>query len=943
MSTPLPRNWPYPGSGWWKFDFHTHTPASSDFGKGPDQAALRQMSPKEWLLGFMRAEIDCVAVTDHNSGEWIDRLKQALTDLEAENHPEFRKLTLFPGVEITANGGVHVLAIFDTGSTGTDIAKLLGAVKYNGEAGESTVAANCSTIEVVEAIAKANAIPILAHADSHSGAFKVLNGNTLAPLLDSPALFAVEISDPSTPKPSCYKDRKLTWAEVLGSDSHHPSGPDGGHFPGSHFTWVKMERPSLESLYYALLDGNGVSIRRSDDSDSFQPFKTPDHFIESIEVANARFMGRQTPEVFRFSPWFNALIGGRGTGKSTVIHVIRKLYRREAELKALGDQDVAARTFEAFDRTPKSREDNGGWHKDGKSTRLTLTLTRDGVRYRLNWAQTETGVAVEEKTPSGWKASASQAITAERFPLRLFSQGQISSLASERSHALLGLIDQAIGAASYKAAIEEEQRRYLALRANERELAGKLGSRSALIVQLEDVRRKLERFEKEHHADVLRAYQRKTRQEREVARQFERVDSIAAQLEEVAAEIVKEDLPQSLFDSSAPADAAVLASVGRLHQHIAKVVAELSAMSNSMRELIGRERQALAQSTWETDLKAAKQRYTDLVAALKSQGVNDPSEYGKLVQDRQRLEGDIAKLDALEKQRAVLAAQADESLTKLKEKRTALSAARDEFLKEALADNPYVHISLEPYGRDALALRRSFREAIEVPDDRFEDDILTLGNDEPQGGIVATLLKKFPAHGGAAEFEKRLDRVKAQLAETCTGTNKNHFGGHFRNYLEKRCSERPEFLDRLMVWFPEDTLQVEYSPKGDGKDFTPINRASAGQRAAAMLAFLLAHGNEPIVLDQPEDDLDNHLIYNLVVQQIRANKQRRQIIIVTHNPNIVVNGDAEMNHALDMKSGQCRVTQRGSLQEKAMRKEVCDVMEGGRDAFEKRYRRLGRD
>lgn len=943
MSTPAPRNWPYPGSGWWKFDFHTHTPASSDFGKGPDQAALRQMSPKEWLLGFMRAEIDCVAVTDHNSGAWIDPLKQALAELEAEKHPEFRRLTLFPGVEITANGGVHVLAIFDPGCTGTDIEKLLAVVKYRGVPGESAVAADRSAIEVVEEIeGTEKAIPILAHADSHSGAFKLLNGGTLAPLLDSPSLFAVEISDPTAPKPACYTDRKLAWAEVLGSDSHHPSGPNGGRFPGSHFTWVKMEQPSLEGLYYALLDGNGVSIRRSDDIDPFQPFSTPDHFIESIEVANARFMGRQTPEVFRFSPWFNALIGGRGTGKSTVIHVIRKVYRREAELRALGDQDIAARTFEAFDRTPRSREDNGGWHKDGKS-RLTLTLMRDGVRYRLNWAQTESGVAVEEETPSGWKASASQAITAERFPLRLFSQGQISSLASERSHALLGLIDQAIGAASYKAAIEEEQRRYLALCANERELVGKLGSRGALIVQLEDVRRKLERFEKERHADVLRAYQRKTRQEREVARQLELVENVANQLEAMAAGLVKEDLPQNLFDATAPADAAVLASVGRLHQHIAKVVAELSAMSKSVRELIGRERQALTQSAWDANLKVAKQRYTDLIAALKSQGVNDPSEYGKLVQDRQRLEGDIAKLDAMEKQRSVLAAQADESLAKLKQKRRTLSTARDAFLKEALADNPYVRISLEPYGRDASTLRRSFREAIEVPDDRFEDDILTVDNGEPQGGIVATLLKNFPADGGAAEFEKRLDRVKAQLAETCTGANKNHFGGHFRNYLEKRCSERPEFLDRLMVWFPEDTLQVEYSPKGDGKDFTPINRASAGQRAAAMLAFLLAHGNEPIVLDQPEDDLDNHLIYNLVVQQIRANKQRRQIIVVTHNPNIVVNGDAEMNHALDMRGGQCRVTERGSLQEKAMRKEVCDVMEGGRDAFEKRYRRLGRD
>ena len=55
-----------------------------------------------------------------------------------------------------------------------------------------------------------------------------------------------------------------------------------------------------------------------------------------------------------------------------------------------------------------------------------------------------------------------------------------------------------------------------------------------------------------------------------------------------------------------------------------------------------------------------------------------------------------------------------------------------------------------------------------------------------------------------------------------------------------------------------------------------------------MLAFLLAHGDEPLVLDQPEDDLDNQIIYSLVVTQMREDKLRRQIIVVTHNPNIVV-------------------------------------------------------
>ena len=176
--------------------------------------------------------------------------------------------------------------------------------------------------------------------------------------------------------------------------------------------------------------------------------------------------------------------------------------------------------------------------------------------------------------------------------------------------------------------------------------------------------------------------------------------------------------------------------------------------------------------------------------------------------------------------------------------------------------------------------------------------------------------------------------------QACRG--QAEFGGWFNKFLKAEADKRPEFIDHILCWFPEDGLQVEYSRKGDGQDFQSIGQASAGQRAAAMLAFLLAHGNEPLVLDQPEDDLDNHLIYGLVVQQIRSNKLRRQLIIVTHNPNIVVNGDAELIHVLDFNH-QCHVKQTGSLQDKAMRSEVCQVMEGGEEAFERRYQRLGRE
>ena len=107
-----------------------------------------------------------------------------------------------------------------------------------------------------------------------------------------------------------------------------------------------------------------------------------------------------------------------------------------------------------------------------------------------------------------------------------------------------------------------------------------------------------------------------------------------------------------------------------------------------------------------------------------------------------------------------------------------------------------------------------------------------------------------------------------------------------------------------------------------------------------MLAFLLSYGREPIVLDQPEDDLDNHLIYDLIVKQLRAIKRRRQVLVVTHNANIVVNGDAEYVFALKAGKGQACPERDGGLQEQEVRDTICSVMEGGKVAFHDRYRRI---
>lgn len=937
--TPVDNEWRFPGARWWSFDFHTHTPASSDYGKGPDQAALKQITPEDWLLNFMRAEIDCVAVTDHNSGDWIDRLKAALDQLREQKPEGYRPLWLFPGVEVTASGNIHILAIFDPDKDGADVSALLGAVGNHGNRGESSRAVDASPIQVIQKTVEANALPVLAHVDGPSGAWE-LGGNTLAPLLECEGLFAMELVNQDSEKPALYCQKHLRWAEVLGSDAHHPSGPNGARYPGSHWTWVKMAQPSLEGLRLALLDGEGFSVRRSDDPERFDPNALPENFVESVDIYDARYMGRGQSETLSFSPWFNALVGGRGTGKSTIVHALRLALRREHELQALEEGSEPRRTFEKFSRVARGRDDDGALTQD---THVALTFVRGGTRYRVHWRQDGSGAVVEEQKDGHWGDSHNQAVIPERFPIRLFSQGQIAALAGGSQQALLDLIDEAAGVDAEQTALREARQTYLSLCAKARELEGRLQGRDALRVRLEDVQRKLKKFEEAHHADVLKAYQRRSRQKREVNRQFESVDEMVRRVRELAEELAAEDVPEQLFDERHEQDKEALAVLSSLHNAIETTTKALKGTADDLAAAVRQAREKLPGTEWHQEVNMARTDYEKLVSDLKEQGVADPSEYGQLVQERQRLENQWKELESLDAQRGQILEQAKTQTDAVLAARHALSGRREAFLEESLAGNEYVQISLKPYSQDARAMERSIRELLGAEHPKFENDILIEEDGEPVKGVVAELIDQLPDDPTQAkkEFERRIDKIKERLTGACQGDRE--FGGHFNNFLVKQASNRPEFVDHLMMWYPDDGLDLKYSQKGDGRDFKSIEQASAGQRAAAMLAFLLAHGSEPIVLDQPEDDLDNHLIYNLVVRQMRENKRRRQIIAVTHNPNIVVNGDAEMLHALDFIRGQCRVIVEGSLQEKAMRDEVCHVMEGGRDAFERRYRRLGKE
>ena len=939
MTVHQDNNWRYPGSRWWKFDFHTHTPASKDYGRGKDQASLMQITPKDWLLNFMRAGIDCVAVTDHNSADWIDQLKQAYAELEQEHTPDFRPLYLFPGVEITANGNIHILAIFDIEKNSADVTTLLGSVKYFGERGASDIAAEAAPIEVVEAVTDAGGIPILAHVDRSSGAWK-LAGNTLVPLLNYEGLFAMEVVDISSNKPELYRQRKFAWAEILGSDSHHPTGGPDNRFPGSHYTWVKMERPSLEGLRLALLDGVGFSIRRSDDASPFNPAEFPEHFVEKIEIIDAQYIGQGQPEKLEFSPWLNALVGGRGTGKSTVVHALRLASRRESELQNLDERSEPRITFERFNRIPKYRADDGGLKNN---TKVIWTLMRDGLRYRVHWPQDDDQIVVEEKEGKKWKPTDVQTVTQTRFPLRIFSQGQISALAGENQQALLQVIDEAAAVDILKTELEQAQQAFFTLRSRIRELDSKLDRKDQLIVEQEDVERKLKRFEEAGHTDVLKSYRLRNRQSKEADRHFDVAQEVVDNIEAAAEKLQPEDLPDSLFGQKTSEEQQVINIMETLATAVLKATEELRTTAQHLRNTIASQRDELAKSTWRAALQKSTDEYNSLVKTLQEEGVSDPNEYSRLAQDRQRIDSDIKRLESIKRERDRLEKKSRSQLEQVFKARCAVSDARDRFLSDTLAKNDFVSIRNQTYGNDPLEIEKSLRRIINTTNDRFQGDILVMEDGRPSKGIVADILKTLPKELGKRKsiIEERINDLKTRIKTTCLGNG--NFSGHFNNFLKREFELNPGFLDVVYTWFPEDGLQVEYSRKGDGIDFQPISQASAGQRSAAMLAFLLAYGTEPLVLDQPEDDLDNHLIYDLIVRQIRDNKLKRQIIVVTHNPNIVVNGDAEMLHTLDFKEGQCRVIQSGSLQQKNVRDEVCRIMEGGSEAFKRRYRRLGQE
>jgi hypothetical protein len=905
-------DWDWPGSRWWRVDLHTHSPASYDFKPDADRDAKDWAA---WVSAEKSAGLDAVAVTDHNTPDGIFDIQTAAVA---------QSLAVFPGVEITV-GGIHLLCLFDPKCTRDDVVALLSKLGIEPtEFGKQDASSNKSIVEAIELATAAGAIVVAPHVNGPKGLLTMPSGQDRLKALKAPGLIAAEVC-PVPSDPTLWLDPKGTdvqpwldgtktegrWlAQVWSSNSH------AFDEAGRRFTWAKMTLPDVQGLRLALLDGPG-SLQYAEKTNPGDPNKHAGCAIESITVREAKYMGRSNPLTVELNPWLNAVIGGRGTGKSTLVDLCRATLRRESELNEVGGESSLRKAYDKRMRVPANRHEEGLLTPD---TFVEVTYRKDGERFVLSWDQ-------QGRTPPISRLDGDQRIPEkgdirERFPIRIYSQKQLFDLAKE-PNALLTVIDDSADVRGRELVRlrKEAEARYLALCAEARALHTQVADLPARTASLADVRRKLEVLQRGGHAKTLNDY--RTRRQQDGT--WESIQETAVEAVEAVGQAADGSLAVADLDTGADGDTAT-AAVRRAHKQLRSIVASLQktildAVSQARTEIEG-VRTGRDAMEWREAVSASEQEYRTVTQQLAEAGIANPDEYRDLLQRSTTLEQEIV---ILEKRRVTADEREKEAAAELKryrELRSELTKRRKQFAEKTSGD--LIKVEIKDYAMRE-GLEELLRDALGTP--RFDDDYRAL------------VEQMVPAAGQPWSFEKLDERV-ARLRDVLADPQKQ-WDTQDRRFETALRKLQPERIDRVALILPDDSVEVSFRDPRDGNaKWRGLAQGSPGQQTAALLAFVLGYGHEPIILDQPEDDLDSTLIYELLVHRLRDSKLTRQIIVVTHNPNIVVHGDAELVISLDSCGGQTQVVFDGGLQEQKARDEICRVMEGGRDAFETRYRRI---
>jgi ABC-type lipoprotein export system ATPase subunit len=578
---------------------------------------------------------------------------------------------------------------------------------------------------------------------------------------------------------------------------------------------------------------------------------------------------------FQVAPGLNAIIGGKGTGKSALIEIIR----HTTEARPTGDKDLVENRKQNFRPNAEARVT----FVDAQGQLYTAFRVGTDTPAKLLSAGADTNVPVPR-----------------RFKLTVFGQRELRKLADGQD-ILRQFVAQTSGDDWDKAQTEEKQVRDSLHDANARlgqlEVSlQRLGEKEADLV---DLRERLEQARKGGADELLK---------RGDALTSLNVKVHGALRWPFEVETARAKLEANLPPPTVPAAEGVPNDVGT---ELKRIAGTLESASKSLKDDLSAASTVLeaAAAAWNGYYETTSAAVTAALAAL---GVADAAELTRNQSKVAELEAELAMLS--DEKTALVTCEAERSklLTKLEDiarrkSRIVEDAART--LNDRLAGR--VRLVVQPLAdkTGVVSWLKELTQGANVPGTHLEKlaakDVAVIAQAAREGATALSALGCTPAT--AAKLSERFDpRTVRELEELASP-------------------------DRISA---EVNLGV-----GEAETWKPVEAVSPGQRATALLALVLLSSGEPIIIDQPEDDLDNQHIYEDIVRVLADVCQSRQVIVATHNANIPVLGDAELVVALDADADRSRVEALGGFEDQNVASYARRVLEGGEEAFRARQRR----
>ena len=660
-------------------------------------------------------------------------------------------------------------------------------------------------------------------------------------------------------------------------------------------SWIKMHEVGIDGLRQAFLDP-GSRIRLNSKDGKFEPEK-------HMELVSLGWEGGfLSGESVCFNPNLNVLVGGRGTGKSTIIESIRTV----------------------LDLAPISE----GARKahDGIVSKVLRNGTRISLRVRVQRPRVHEYL-IERTIPNpplvregADKEVLHLAPTDVLSRVEAYGQHEILELA-KRPEKITRLLDRFVegddSLPGRKTSLRNdlsENRRALC------DIRGRIESAEERLAALPGLEKTLERFQDAGLESRLRDRSLLLRKERVLGSVPDRLAPFREALDLLRREIPIDSTFLSERALAELPNREVLSGTNRFLSDLGK---EIEWIADDLMHSLERADHGIdqVQTAWEGRRQRIQKEYERTLRKLQESRV-DGEEFIRL---RRKIE----ELRPLQ-----------DRLSQLRQSETELNEQRSELLEE-WEDIKATEKGIFDRAARKVSKKLAHRVQVEVTSSDNREPLFKILREEIGGRMAETedSLSNFP------------DFSLAKFVEACRSGDPE---------LLKTYGIPPKQADRLAAGEPEMFMRIEEldlelttsirlntAPTGKSHHWQSLEDLPSGQRATAVLLLLLLESGAPLIIDQPEDDLDNRFITESVVPRIREEKQQRQFIFSTHNANIPVLSGAELilglSAAGDADSGRAHVAPEhaGSIDSRTVRELVGEILEGGREAFGTRRRKYG--